>query len=630
MAWKSPFRPWVAAILSGLLLALCFPNWDRSQLVWLWQAPVLLVLWFYDRPEHSLISWRLLPRMRQRLRDSRWGRVALAPVRALDWILDGGTHQSRGEWGFKVGYLAGFSFFLVNLAWLRFVAWPGWILLAAYLAVFFGVWGCFAATLGRIDRTKLEVPKPAPETNSGRPSWASALTAPNVWEPSFHTIWIAALNGAVWVALEWVRGWLFSGFGWNGLGVALHDAPHLIQIADVIGVTGLAFVPVYVTCAVVSSIVRLSLEMGKGPLRPRLDFISAMCLIVLLLTYGVQARFHHKVQNPVELRALLVQGNVPMSIRNDMSRSPAIFPLYEKLTTDQLIAPYDLILWPETPLPFPSYHEKTVDYLNRLLGRGDFALLTGMEQVDFQPDSSYKVYNSMYLLKGSFDSHQAYQKIHRVPFGEFIPFRKALPLFEWILGRLIPGDYDAGSSTQRLSLDRPKVDLIPSICFEDTLGDLARRFVQDDATGPQLMVNLTNDGWFEQSSANRQHLANAQFRCVELKRPMLRCANTGISCAIDEFGALMDPKVIGGPSLLRDAKTGSPFIAGALPVTMKLDPAPVTTFYALHGNWFPKLGALLVILVMGRAWLLRWMGGRAPAVSTPAWRRPVDDGPDAA
>jgi len=610
MAWKSPYRPWIAALLSGILLALCYPGWDRSQLIWLWQAPVLLVLWFYERPEKSLLPWRLFPRLPAQLRETRWGRVLSAPVRGIDWILGGGTQQSRASWGFKVGYLAGFAFFLFNLAWIRFVAWPGWILLAAYLAVYFGAWGAFAATLGRIDRTKLEVPPPEP--NSGRRSWAAALSAPNVWEPSFHTMWIALLNGAVWVSLEWVRGWLFTGFGWNGLGVALHGSPHLIQIADVIGVTGLAFLPVYVICAAVSTVVRLSLEIGKGPLRPRLDFISAMCLIVLALTYGVQTRFQHQPtpDETVELKALLVQGNVPMSTRNDMSRSPAILPLYEGLTAPHASGDYDLILWPETPLPYPGSDARTVDYLNKILGLGDFSLLTGIEQVDFLPDGTYKVYNAMQLFKGSFDQHQSYQKIHRVPFGEYIPFRESFPLFRWILGRLIPGDYQAGTSTQRLHLADPGVDLIPSICFEDTLGDLARQFVLDPPTGPQLLVNVTNDGWFEQSAANRQHLTNAQFRCVELKRPMIRCANTGISCAIDAFGSVIDPKNDGHPLILRDPRTGSPFIAGALPVQLNLDSTPGTTFYALHGDWFSHLAAVLTLFILGRRWLPKFAAAK--------------------
>ena len=153
------------------------------------------------------------------------------------------------------------------------------------------------------------------------------------------------------------------------------------------------------------------------------------------------------------------------------------------------------------------------------------------------------------------------------------------------------------------------MDLIPSICFEDTLGDLARQFVLDPPTGPQLLVNVTNDGWFEQSAANRQHLANAQFRCVELKRPMIRCANTGITCAIDAFGSVIDPKNDGHPLILRDPRTGSPFIAGALPVQLNLDPTPPTTFYALHGDWFSHLATALTIFILGRA-ALRLRSGK--------------------
>jgi apolipoprotein N-acyltransferase len=603
MAWNSPYRPWIAAILSGVLLALCYPNWDRSQLIWVWQAPLLLVLWFYERPKGALLRWRLASRLPAKLRDTRWGRVLSLPVLGVDWVLAGGENQGRGAWGFKVGYLAGFVFFGINLNWLRFVAWPGWILLAAYLAIYFGFWGAFAATVGRIDRKKLEVV--APEPSSSGVNWTSALAGPDIWRPSLHTIWIALLNAACWVSLEWVRGWMLTGFGWNGLGVALHNSPHLIQIADVVGVAGLAFLPVYVICATVATVVRLSLEIGKGALRPRLDFVSAMCLIVLVLMYGIQARYRHTVENPVQLNALLVQGNVPMSIRNDLSRSPDILPLYERLTAEALTEGLDLVVWPETPLPYASFDERVAEYLDRILGLGDFHLLTGMEQVDFLQDGTYEVFNSMYLMKGSFRDCQSYQKMHRVPFGEFIPFRESFPLFRWVLGRLIPGDYQAGGSVQRLKLMEPGVELIPTICFEDTIGGLTRQFVRDGNVGPQLIVNLTNDGWFEKSEANAQHLANAKFRSVELKRPMIRCANTGISCAVDEFGALLDPRKSGDPMILVD-KTGSPFVAGALPVQLSVDSSPVTTVYAKHGDWFAKAMTVFLVLALVR----RWFGGR--------------------
>ncbi|MBU6300681.1 MAG: apolipoprotein N-acyltransferase [Verrucomicrobia bacterium] len=609
MAWNSPYRPWIAAILSGVLLALCFPNWDRSQLIWIWQAPVLLVLWFYDRPAQSLIRWRLVPRLPARLRGPRWGLLFTLPARGIDWVLDGGENQGRGAWGFKVGYLTGFAFFGINLHWLRHVAWPGWILLAAYLAVYFGLWGAFAATVGRIDRKKLEVTPPEPPPS--KTGWGSALTGPDIWRPSFHTIRVAGLNAGCWVALEWIRGWMFTGFGWNGLGVALHGSPHLIQIVDVVGVAGLAFLPVYVTCATVATVVRLSLEIGRGALRPRLDFVSAMCLIVLALMYGIQARHRHTVEAPVELNALLVQGNVPMSIRNDLSRSPDILPLYEELTASALTGKVDLVVWPETPLPYASHDERAVGYVNHILSMGDFHFLTGMEQVDFLQDGTYEVFNAMYLMKGSFDERQAYQKIHRVPFGEFIPFRESFPLFRWVLGRLIPGDYQPGRSTQRLTLAGTGVELIPSICFEDTIGGLTRRFVTDEAKGPQLIVNLTNDGWFEKSEANAQHLANAKFRCVELKRPMIRCANTGLTCAIDEFGALATAQGTGRPQVLTD-QAGSPFLAGALFVGLSLDSSPVTTFYARHGDWFGQaMAGLLALVCLWR--LVRTRAARRPA-----------------
>src|SRR5690606_5411338 len=109
------------------------------------------------------------------------------------------------------------------------------------------------------------------------------------------------------------------------------------------------------------------------------------------------------------------------------------------------------------------------------------------------------------LLRGSFasDDFQIYNKVHLVPFGEFVPFRQALPLMDRMLKRLIPSDFDRGTSTEPFVMSEEEtgetVQLIPLICFEDTVGRLARKFVRDE---PQLMVNLTNDGWFGKSEAS--------------------------------------------------------------------------------------------------------------------------------
>jgi apolipoprotein N-acyltransferase len=200
-------------------------------------------------------------------------------------------------------------------------------------------------------------------------------------------------------------------------------------------------------------------------------------------------------------------------------------------------------------------------------------------------------------MRGSFDEHQIYRKVHLVPFGEYLPLR-GVPGVQALLGGVLPGDFDPGISTEPLTLEKPAgVQLIPLVCFEDTVGRLARKFVRPS---PQLLVNLTNDGWFLQSNENEVHLANAIFRCIELRRPMARACNTGVTCFIDAQGR------IGRGDKLVDAKTGSVFVKGVLPKEVLLNKEPVTTFYARFGDVF-AVGMLVLCsgAVIGSWWMRR-------------------------
>ena len=186
-------------------------------------------------------------------------------------------------------------------------------------------------------------------------------------------------------------------------------------------------------------------------------------------------------------------------------------------------------------------------------------------------------YTGAALMRGSVAHHQLYRKIHLVPFGEFLPLR-SVPLMQKILGGVLPGDFTSGSSTEPLILEKPAgVQIIPLICFEDTFGRLARKFVRD---APQLLVNCTNDGWFLHSAENEQHLASARFRCIELRRPMARAANTGVTCIIGADGRIRPE------DRLADARTGSVFVEGALSREIMLEKHPPRTFYARHGDAF--------------------------------------------
>lgn len=599
---RSPLLPLIAALLSGSLLALCFAPWNIANLVWFWMAPLVAVLWFWEPGEASRKLWVF--------------------------------RQPRWVWAGLTGWVSGCAFFLINLFWLRHVAWAGMILLSLYLAVYFGLWAAFAATAGRLRLAQITPADPEPVAPSLPsqlpPLLPGGLRPSGILMPSLHALRAAVLCSAAWVACEWLRGIVFTGFGWNGLAVALHDSPNLRQAADLVGVTGLSFLPAFVGTVAVATGVRFGLEFAHGGrLRPHLDFAAAMILLMATLLYGLHVHRTQRKVNPVEISGVLVQGNISIEQRYNLDpKRPAseIWELYEKFTSLYAGQGYDLILWPETCLPATFFEAPTQRYFNSILALGDFHLITGIDDVRLREDGGLDVYNSMLAMRGSTQDYQAYHKTHLVPFGEFIPFRNSFPIFNWALGRLIPEDFDAGKELNLLRLQDPDLEIIPTICFEDTIGRLTRRFLAASPQAPQVIINLTNDSWFNRSAANFQHLANARFRSVELKRPMIRCANTGVSGVIDEFGSLNDPKSPGtGKRLFVDRKSGSPFVAGCYPFRLQIGTQPPTTLYARWGDWFAGLMAAVAALAAALPSVFRklrtFRATRTPSPgSIPKWK----------
>jgi apolipoprotein N-acyltransferase len=175
-----------------------------------------------------------------------------------------------------------------------------------------------------------------------------------------------------------------------------------------------------------------------------------------------------------------------------------------------------------------------------------------------------------------------------VPFGEYVPGRNTLPGIGWIVGDQVPEDFAFGKEHTVFTLTRGDVRLAPLICFEDTIGELTRQFVLG---GANLLANVTNDGWFLQSSGSRQHLDNAVFRCVETRLPMVRSANTGVTCFINEFGWIthLQPQ----------------FTEGVLISEVRVPTNYQPTFYVRHGEIFAQactgVAALMLLFLVWRA-----------------------------
>lgn len=510
------------AVVSGMLLGVCFAPFGWGDVVW----------------------------------------VALTPLIAAVWFLPEATRR-RGLVCAGLGYVAGAVSFGIHLFWLTSLTWPGWALLSLYLAVYPAVWAAFLGT----------VLQPRGEGRDGRPVWLGSL----------FNLRMAFLAAAAWVALEWARGWVFTGFGWNSLGVAQYANIPLIQIADLAGVGGLSFLIVLVNVTAVSTVKRLVLEVGRGARRPHYDFAVVVGLVALAWTYGIRQLFAPAPESqPLKIAA--VQGNIPQTTRNDPAFESDVLETYRRHTDVAALGGPDLILWPESATPRPLFNDQRTWDTVRELAEG-FAgdLLVGTVHFSEQGD-----YNSMALLTNRAQDAQLYHKMHLVPFGEYVPLRQGFPFFAWVVGDLVPDDFDAGPYPQVLEMAAKPVRIGPLICFEDTLAYLAREFALRKA---QVFAVATNDGWFLKSAGSRQHVQNAVFRCAENKLPMVRAANTGVTCVVDRFGRIREE--------LR-SPDGDTFIEGVLFATVDVPVQPAPTFFTRFGDLLSPLCLLLSGGVLAR------------------------------
>jgi len=302
----------------------------------------------------------------------------------------------------------------------------------------------------------------------------------------------------------------------------------MIQICDITGVAGVSFLLVMVNVIAAVTVLRLTLEIGRRRMRAHFDFSLTVVLVALVFGYGVRKIFSTPPES-VELTFAAVQANVPISQKHDAAEEAAILDLHTRLSDIALAMKPDLLIWPEAATPKPLFLDQTNwDAVRAIAERheGDFLLGT----VHFEERGDF---NSAALLTNRGRDARLYHKMHLVPFGEYIPLRGNFPLFEWIAGDLIPEDFDFGPGAETLQLAVKPVRIGTLICFEDTLAYVSRLFA---LSGAQALINLTNDAWFLKTAGSEQHRANAIFRSIETRLPMIRCANTGVTCAIDRLG----------------------------------------------------------------------------------------------
>jgi apolipoprotein N-acyltransferase len=579
-----------AAAASGLLVALLFPPFRMTALAW----------------------------------------VAMTPLLAALWSLDAAR---AGRRGFLLGWLAGTVSCGVQFSWVAVVSPLGAVLLPLYLGAYWGVFGAFAATLGN----------PWRATREGWPECARSLR-------------IAFCHGAVWAGLEWLRGWLFTGFGWNGLGVAFHQTPVIAQSADLLGVAGLSMLLVFFQAVLVQAGRRVMLGRQDGVSRSRLDFIVAAAVVGLLMCYGIARMALEGRGESVRVKALLVQINIPQDAARVLWEAHEVHMAYEEETIQALeeLADHDAarlkeavgdgdegeislswpdwVIWPESALTgrilrtddgtWGTWQENT-ETISRVREAGPFHLIHGVNELESVKSGEHelrvmergRIWNSLAVMSPG-DDLATYRKRHLVIFGETIPLVDTMPwlkkIYEQQAGIAYGGSFTPGESAEPLpvpTLAGDGIGVIPTVCFEDTLARITRLFIRPEA---QVIVNVTNDGWFKESAAAAQHFANARFRPIEMRRPMLRSANSGVSAALDTTGSAAHPDT-GKEQIIRDAK-GSHFTRGSLLVELDVPLKPSFSPYVLIGDW----GVIgLALLALALAW-----AGRPVRSSSPGSPRP--------
>ena len=457
-----------------------------------------------------------------------WGWMGWVAMTPILWVA---TSNASKQMKYMAFWVCGLCFFTPALQWMRLAdprMYITWLALSFYCSLFFPVSLYF---LGFFDL--------APK----------ALAFPFVW-----------------VLVEFLRSNLMGGFSWYLIGHSQHDFLRMIQISDLSGTYGVSFL--------VATGSGLLIDFITKPFKKQLpQAIAFSVALAATLAYG-SFRLNQPNANPADFPICAsLQGNVDQSLRNDSSKPRLATDPYLALSDLANTYSPDLIIWPETSYS-REWHAvskkvpedkipkdwQTILRLQKGLGeeskkRWGTSILLGLNSQVLYPEGEKRRYNSALLVKPDGEIGGRYDKIHRVPFGEFIPLKDLLPF----LKKFAPYDFEysisSGEGYPLLQFTRqgaPKAfSFATLICYEDTDSNIALPFFSSSQK-PDFFVNISNDGWFKGSEEHDQHLAVARFRSIETRRAMIRSVNMGISCVIDGSGRILPPE-----SKMEDTKSGS-------------------------------------------------------------------------
>jgi len=332
-------------------------------------------------------------------------------------------------------------------------------------------------------------------------------------------IWLAFT--ASWMVFETLATYFLTGFPWLLLGYSWWKLISMIQVADLAGPYAVSFLIILFNISL-AQIISSKLKKEKIFLKP---LIIAISLAIIYFLYGSAHKFK-KEHYKKAINVACIQAFIPSLVKHDPNKDVDILRKYSELTIRASKKKPDLIIWPETALP-GYFFDKMMSYnvVTNLVKYTDTPLMTGLCRRDISADYYLNYYNSAGLIEPNGNVIGLYDKMHLVMFGEYVPYAQYLPFLKLLTP--IDGSFSCGSGARTLVLtvNSNLFAFGPMICFEDVFGYVAREMAR---AGADILVNLTNDGWFHDSPEPYQHASLSIFRAVETHLPLIRCTNSGI------------------------------------------------------------------------------------------------------
>ncbi len=387
---------------------------------------------------------------------------------------------------------------------------------------------------------------------------------------------------ALWTGLEYIRSFCFTGFPWGSIGYSQYMQIDLIQVADITGIYGISFLIVLFNSGVCASFFMVGFYNKKVRIKKIISlFFCIFFIIGAVLIYGkIRLQDIDKaILKAPRKNITVVQGNISQHVKWDKSFKENIVKkycnLFQNISHNNINETTDLVILPETALPFYYLNNKKLSSIvNKCIKKTQTSFLLGSPAFEYKNNKAI-FYNRAYMINKSGVITGKYDKIHLVPFGEYVPLED----YFFFLGKIIThaGNFSSGEKNiQPLIFKDTNLGVL--ICFEIIFPELSADIVKN---GADILVTITNDAWFGFSSAPLQHFSMSVFRAVENRRALVRSANTGISGFIDPVG-----RVIQRTNLFKEQV-----------ITKSVPCLKLKSFYTYYKDVFAK-GCIIISLIM--------------------------------